>query len=91
MEQTLALPPGVMPMSTRIFITGEDVMALMGCRKSKAYGIVREVNKLAKEKGSHPFPAGEANKYLFSDIFSIPMEEIDKVIREQEVGKCTAG
>lgn len=91
MAQTSAMPPGVVQGSTRIFITGEDVMALMGCRKSKAYGIVREVNKLAKEKGSHPFPAGKANKYLFSDIFSIPMEEIDKVIMEQGVVKCTAG
>ena len=91
MEQTLALPPGDKLMSTRIFITEEDVTEHTGGRKSKAYGIVREVNKLAKEKGSHPFPAGKANKYLFSDIFSIPMEEIDKVIREQEVGKCTAG
>lgn len=54
--------------------------ALLGCGKSKAYDIVREVNRQAKKKGNHPFPAGKANKYLFSDIFNIPMDEVDKVI-----------
>lgn len=72
--------PGVVRKSTRIFVTQEDVAALLGCGKSKAYDIVREVNKQAKKKGNHPFPAGKANKYLFSDTFDIPIEEVDKVI-----------
>lgn len=76
----LAEAPGVVRKSTRIFVTQEDVAALLGCGKSKAYDIVREVNGLAKKKGNHPFPAGKANKYLFSDIFDIPMDEVDKVI-----------
>ena len=71
---------GVMRKSTRIFVTQEDVATLLGCGKSKAYDIVREVNKQARKKGNHPFPAGKANKYLFSDIFDIPMEEVDRVI-----------
>lgn len=76
----LAAAPGVIQKSTRIFVTHEDVAVLLGCSKSKAYDIVREVNDLAKKKGNHPFPAGKANKYLFSDVFDIPMDEVDKVI-----------
>lgn len=76
----LAEAPGVVQKSTRIFVTQEDVAALLGCGKNKAYDIVREVNRQAKKKGKHPFPSGKANKYLFSDIFSIPMDEVDKVI-----------
>lgn len=72
--------PGVVRKSTRIFVTQEDVAMLLGCGKSKAYDIVREVNRQAKNKGNLPFPAGKANKYLFSDIFDIPMDEVDKVI-----------
>ena len=64
---------GVMRNATRIFVTQEDVAVLLGCGKSKAYNIVREVNKSAKKKG-------RANKYLFSDIYGIPIEEVDKVI-----------
>lgn len=79
----VAEAPGVARKSTRIFVTQEDVAVLLGCGKSKAYDIVREVNKQAKEKGKHPFPAGKANKYLFSDIFDIPMDEVDKVINEE--------
>lgn len=79
----VATAPGVVRKSTRIFVTQEDVGMLLGCGKSKAYDIVREINKLAKEKGNHPFPAGKANKYLFSDIFNIPIEEVDRVINKE--------
>lgn len=79
----LAAAPGVLRKSTRVFVTQEDVAVLLGCGKSKAYDIVREVNELAKKKGNHPFPAGKANKYLFSDTFDIPIEEVDKVINEK--------
>ncbi len=76
----LTAAPGVMRKSTRVFVTQEDVAALFGCGKSKAYGIVRQVNEFAKKKGNHPFPSGKANKYLFSDIYNIPIEEVDRVI-----------
>lgn len=76
----LAGTPGVVRKSTRIYVTQEDVAVLLGCGKSKAYDIVREVNGLAKKKGNLPFPAGRANKYLFSDTFDIPIEEVDRVI-----------
>lgn len=76
----LVTAPGVLRKSTRVFITPEDVTALMGCGKSKAYSMIREVNEAAKKKGNHPFPMGKANKYLFSDIFGIPMDEINAVI-----------
>lgn len=83
---TFMSAPGVVRKSTRVFVTREDVAALLGCGKSKAYDIVRDVNKQAEKNGNHPFPAGKANKYLFADIFNIPMEEVDKIINgEQEV------
>lgn len=80
----LVTAPGVVRKSTRIFVTPGDVAALLGCRKSKAYDIVREVNELAKKKGNHPFPTGKANKYLFSDTFGIPIEDVDRVINEEQ-------
>lgn len=81
--QALVTAPGVVRRSTRIFVTPEDVATLLGCGKSKSYDIVRDVNETAKKKGNLPFPAGKANKYLFSTIFDIPIEEIDKVINEE--------
>lgn len=82
--QGLAAAPGVVRKSTRIFVTQEDVAVLLGCGKSKAYDIVHEVNELAKKKGNYPFPAGKANKYLFSNAFDIPIEEVDRVINEEK-------
>ena len=75
-----ASAPGVMRNATRIFVTQEDVAVLLGCGKSKAYNIVRELNELPKKKGKHPFPAGKANKYVFAEEFDIPIEEVNKVI-----------
>ncbi len=81
--QTLSEAPGVVRKSTRIFVTQEDVAVLLGCGKSKAYDIVRDVNKAAIKMGKHPFIAGRANKYLFADIFGIPLEDVDRVINEK--------
>lgn len=75
----LATAPGVVKKSTRIFVTQEDVSILLGCGKSKAYDIVRNVNNSAKKSGNQPFPAGKANKYLFAEIYRIPIEEVDMV------------
>ncbi len=82
--ETLVRVPGVVKRATRIFITQEDVATLLGCGKSKAYNIVRQVNECAKKKGNYPFPSGKANKYLFSDIYDIPIEEVDRVIIGEE-------
>lgn len=79
----LATAPGVIQESTRIFVTQEDVAILLGCGKSKAYNIVHEVNEQAEKRGKHPFPAGKANKYLFSDIFDIPLEDVDRIINKK--------
>lgn len=79
----LATAPGVVKKSTRIFVTQEDVSILLGCGKSKAYDIVRNVNNSAKKSGNQPFPAGKANKYLFAEIYRIPIEEVDMVISEE--------
>lgn len=78
--ENLVKAQGVVERTTRIFITHEEVSALLGCGKSKAYAIVRQVNECAKKKGNYPFPSGKANKYLFSDIYNIPIEEVDRVI-----------
>lgn len=72
--------PGVIKRTTRIFVTQEDVMTLFDCGKSKAYSIIRDVNKHAKERGQCPFMTGKASKYLFSELYGIPIEEVDSVI-----------
>lgn len=72
--------PGVIKEATRIFIVWEDVAMLFGCGKSTAYNIVRKVNEIAIKKGNQPLQAGKANKYLFADIYGIPLEEVDRVI-----------
>lgn len=81
----LATAPGVVGKSTRIFVTKEDVAVLMGCKESKAYAMVREVNEEAKKRGKFPFPVGKANKYLFSEIYDIPIDDVNRVINEEEV------
>lgn len=80
---TLTTAPGVVKRATRIFITQEDVAVLLGCGKSKAYEVVHDVNECAKKNGFRPFPTGKANKYLFSEIYNIPMEEVDRVINSE--------
>ncbi len=75
--------PGVLRKASRPFVTQEDVSKLLGCSRNKAYETLREVNKCAKSKGKHPFPAGKANKYLFADIYGIPLEDVDRVINSE--------
>lgn len=79
---TLKMAPGVIKRSSRIFITREDVSILFGCSRSKAYDIVSSVNKYAKKIGKYPMQSGKANKYLFADMYSIPIEEVDNVINQ---------
>jgi DNA polymerase/3'-5' exonuclease PolX len=79
----LATAPGVVKKSLRIYVTQEDVAILFGCGKSKAYQIVREVNECAKKRGNCPLPTGKANKYLFSDIYDIPIDEVNSVISRE--------
>lgn len=84
--ETLLTAPGVAKKASRLFITSEDVMRLFGCKQSKAYGIIREVNNYAKQKGNRPLPSGKANKYLFADIYDLPIEEVNRVINEEQEG-----
>ncbi len=72
--------PGIIGKAKRLFITSEDVEWILGCGKSKAYEVVRKVNDHARKKGQMPFPAGRASKYLFADLYGIPIEDVDKVI-----------
>lgn len=72
--------PGVIQKASRMYITQADVSLILGCKQSKAYSIVKDVNKTAAERGKAPFPAGRANKYIFSDMYDIPIEEINSVL-----------
>lgn len=75
--------PGVLQKAPQPYVTWENVSILLGCSRNKAYETLREVNKCAKNKGKQPFPAGKANKYLFSDIYGIPLEDVDRVINNE--------
>lgn len=72
--------PGVIKRATRVFVTPEDVSALMGCRRSMAYEMIKKINDDAKKRGKHAFPSGKANKYLFSEYYEIPIDDVDEVI-----------
>lgn len=77
-----AMAPGVFEEVTRIYVTPDDVIALFKCGRSKAYGIIREVNEHAKKKSGYPMQSGKANKYLFSEMYFVPLADIDRVIKE---------
>ena len=72
---TFASTPGVVERTARIFITHEDVSTLLGCGKSKAYDIVRQVNECAKKKGNHPFPSGKQISICFQIFMIFPLRK----------------
>lgn len=74
---------GVIKKVSRVFISPKDIMLLFECSKSTAYNIVHEVNAYAKKNGGLVPPAGKANKYTFARLYSIPLEDIDRVINEE--------
>lgn len=78
--ESIMTAPGVIKRATRVFVTPEDVSALMGCRRSMAYEMIKKINDDAKKRGKHAFPSGKANKYLFSEYYEIPIDDVDEVI-----------
>lgn len=76
----LATAPGVLGAAVTTYVTPEDVKKLLGCRDSKAYQVIKEVNRLAKDLGGLPYGSGKANKYLFAEKFRIPMEVVNSII-----------
>lgn len=64
----------------RTYITASDVSVLIGCKHTKAYKILRSVNETAVAKGYMPFGQGKANKYIFSEMYGIPIEDVDAAI-----------
>jgi len=72
--------PGVVKEAPKLYVTCKDVEVMLGCAKSKAYNIVRDTNAYAKSKGMRPFVGGKANKYIFADLYGIPIEDVEKVI-----------
>lgn len=84
--QALSEAPGVIGKSKRLYVTQKDVMKLFGCQKSYASKVIKDINTEAQQRGEHTFPAGKANKYTFAKAFAIPMDDIERVmIEEQEV------
>jgi len=51
---------GVIGKPKRLFVNSEDVMKLLGCKKSYAGQVLREINTEARKTGKHAFPAGKA-------------------------------
>lgn len=64
----------------RIYITASDVSVLIGCKHTKAYKIIKAVNDTAVAKGYQPFGQGKANKYIFSEMYGIPIKDVDAAI-----------
>lgn len=80
----LATASGVISAPIRAYVDIEDVMILLGCRKSKASDCIRKINNRAREDGGMAFPAGKANKYLFSEMSKLPIEDINKVLEAND-------
>lgn len=81
---TLATAPGVISASVTTYVTAPDVKCLLGCKDNKAYETIREINKIAREKGFLPYGLGKASKYIFSERFGIPVDVIDTVIEQNK-------
>ena len=80
----LATVPGVISAPARTYVDSEDVMILLGCRKSKASDYIRKINIRAREDGGIAFPAGKANKYLFSEMSKVPIEDVNRVLEAND-------
>lgn len=76
----LATAPGVLGASVTTYVTAADVMELLGCRESKAYRTIREINKSARDSGKFAYGRGKANKYMFAEKFGIPLDVVNAVI-----------
>lgn len=64
----------------KIYVNCADVMKIIGCSKSKAYNIIKEVNAYSIKMKKLAFPSGKANKYLFCELYGISAEDVDKVL-----------
>lgn len=80
----LAVAPGVISTPARTYVEIADVMVLLGCKKSKAGDYIKKINNKAEEDGGMAFPAGKANKYLFSEMSKLPIEDINKVLEKND-------
>lgn len=80
----LATAPGVISTPARVYVEIADVMVLLGCKKSKAGDYIKKINNKAEEAGGMAFPAGKANKYLFSEMSKLPIEDINKVLENND-------
>ena len=83
---TVETAPGVLGAALTTYITAADVMKLLGCKQNKAYQTIREVNKIAKELGQFAYGQGKASKYIFAEKFGIPMDVVNAVISQNNVG-----
>lgn len=76
----LATAPGVLGAAMTTYVTAADVMKLLGCKHNKAYQIIREINKAAKDDGQFAYGQGKASKYIFAEKFGIPMDVVNAII-----------
>ncbi len=77
----LRTAPGVAAIPIRAYVNCDDVMFLLGCKKSKACEYIKMINEKTKKEGGIPFPSGKANKYLFSELSKLPIEYINNVLQ----------
>ncbi len=71
---------GILPCPLRTYLRPEDVSLLIGCKRTKAYAYIREVNAVAEKEGLVS-QNGQANKYLFAKMHGLPISDIDAVLK----------
>ena len=66
-----------------MFYGVEEVIAILGVRRTKAYEIIRELREDLKSKGYIEPPAGRIQKRYFCERFSLDIAECERFLSEQ--------
>lgn len=51
------------------YYTVQDVMVILGCKKTKAQDIIRDLNSEMVEKGYKRYPKGKVSRKYFNERF----------------------
>lgn len=76
--------PGVLCAALTTYVTPVDVMELLGCKLSKAYGTIRAINEFARQNNQFGYDGGKASKYIFANKFGIPIDVVDSIIEKNK-------
>ena len=70
---SLTTAPGVISPAGKCYCDVQDVMTYLGCKKNKAYGVIRTLRKdlIASGKLTSAYPLGKVPKKYFMELCMI--------------------